>query len=295
MGASLKDSEKSKAALLSRGQTVTVQCETMRRIIESPRGGECVLIDNTPVSQPAAPQADAAKPSSQAAPADLSSNTNSQTEDQQALQPPDATAATSDPELLKVISNTSGPSFDCSTATNVTARAICGNDQLRLLDRQMAILYYSKSNYANDPAARTAQRDWLHNRNETCVADVLCLTDQFNQRIQQLNQLSALTAVPAAAEPVNQDLARRYAEAISNSVTSRWLRPDNLAAQSCDVDIVQSPGGDVLSADAAPSCPYDDDGKRSVENAVLRSSPLPYAGYESVFARHLIFTFRPSM
>jgi len=212
-----------------------------------------------------------------------------------ATQPGSAPVDGSRAALLKVINNPAGPSFDCSTATNVTARAICGNDQLRLLDRQMAILYYSKSNYANDPAARNAQRDWLRTRNETCVADVVCLTDQFNQRIQQLNQLPSSTNGAIPAQPVSQDLARKYAEAISNAVTSRWLRADNLPAEACDVDIVQSPGGEVVSASAAASCPYDDASKRAVENAVLRSSPLPYAGYESVFRTHLTFTFRPSM
>jgi len=106
--------------------------------------------------------------------------------------------------------------------------------------------------------------------------------------------LACEAKVPSALPARNQELARRYAEAISKSVTSSWLRPNNLPAESCDVEIVQSPGGDVFSASAAPGCPYDDAGKRSVENAVLRSSPLPYAGYESVFARHLTFTFNPA-
>ncbi len=42
-------------------------------------------------------------------------------------------------------------------------------------------------------------------------------------------------------------------------------------ASPCIVHIVQSPGGDVMSAKVDPSCPYDDAGRRSVENAVLRT------------------------
>ena len=132
MGASLEDSEKSKAALLSRGQIVTVQCKTMRRIMESPRGSECELVDNAPVNQPAAPQSNTAQPSPPSTGPDSAAPANSQTHAQEPAQPPEATAATSNPELLKLTNNPSGPSFDCSTATNVTARAICGNDQLRL-------------------------------------------------------------------------------------------------------------------------------------------------------------------
>ncbi|MEP6898701.1 MAG: hypothetical protein ABI870_09235 [Rhodanobacter sp.] len=88
--------------------------------------------------------------------------------------------------LAKVIANATGPSFDCSTATNITARAICGNPQLSLLDRQMAILYYTHTDYTKDSAARDRQREWIHSRNDACVADVVCLTEQFNLRIAQL-------------------------------------------------------------------------------------------------------------
>jgi colicin import membrane protein len=89
------------------------------------------------------------------------------------------------------------------------------------------------------------------------------------------------------------DLSSAYAAAIQNAVTPNWLRPDNIAPAPCDVEIVQSPGGDVISATAAANCPYDDAGKRSVENAVLRTKTLPYKGFESVFRRNLTFTFRP--
>jgi len=89
------------------------------------------------------------------------------------------------------------------------------------------------------------------------------------------------------------DLSSAYAAAIQNAVTPNWLRPDNIVAAPCDVHIVQSPGGDVISATADSSCPYDDAGKRSVENAVLRTRTLPYKGFESVFQRNLTFTFRP--
>ena len=91
----------------------------------------------------------------------------------------------------------------------------------------------------------------------------------------------------------NSDLSSEYAAAIQNAVTPNWLRPDNMPSVPCAVHIVQSPGGDVMSANVDPSCPYDDAGRRSVENAVLRTKTLPYKGFESVFQRNLTFTFRP--
>ncbi|TAL73778.1 MAG: protein TolA [Rhodanobacter sp.] len=91
------------------------------------------------------------------------------------------------------------------------------------------------------------------------------------------------------------DLSSAYAAAIQNAVTPNWLRPDNMPPAPCKVHIVQLPGGDVMSATVDPSCPYDDAGKRSVENAILRTKTLPYKGFESVFQRKLTFTFMPQM
>ena len=62
--------------------------------------------------------------------------------------------------------------------------------------------------------------------------------------------------------------------------------------QPCRVRIRQIVGGEVISATADASCPYDEAGRRSIEAAVLRASPLPYAGFESVFRSDINFTFR---
>jgi colicin import membrane protein len=88
-------------------------------------------------------------------------------------------------------------------------------------------------------------------------------------------------------------LLAQYLASVQNAVTQNWLRPDNMPNTPCVVHIVQLPGGDVMSAKVDSSCPYDEAGKRSIENAVLRAQPLPYKGFESVFQRQLDFTFRP--
>jgi colicin import membrane protein len=91
----------------------------------------------------------------------------------------------------------------------------------------------------------------------------------------------------------NSTLLSQYMAAIQNAVTQNWIRPDNMPNAPCVVHIVQIPGGQVLSAKASPSCPYDAAGKKSVEDAVLRAQPLPYQGFESVFQRDINFTFIP--
>lgn len=123
---------------------------------------------------------------------------------------------------------------------------------------------------------------------------------QAKQQLADLKnaQANGQENLPNAAQRMtgnnsNSTLLSQYLAAIQNAVTQNWMRPDNMPNAPCVVHIVQSPGGTVVSAKAASSCPYDDAGKRSVENAVLRAQPLPYQGFESVFQRDIDFTFIP--
>lgn len=88
-------------------------------------------------------------------------------------------------------------------------------------------------------------------------------------------------------------LTALYQAAIQNAVTPNWQRPDNMPDVPCVVHIAQIPGGDVISAKVDSSCPYDAAGRRSIENAVLRTHTLPYQGFEKVFAPRITMTFRP--
>jgi len=130
------------------------------------------------------------------------------------------------------------------------------------------------------------------------------LEDRAKQAKQQLEDIkdakdNGLADVPKADQRQTGNngpdtgLLGQYLAAVQNAVTQNWLRPDNMPNVPCVVHIVQSPGGNVMSAKVDPSCPYDEAGKRSVENAVLRANPLPYQGFETVFQRNLNFTFRP--
>lgn len=79
-------------------------------------------------------------------------------------------------------------------------------------------------------------------------------------------------------------VSRRYAVAVMRKVETQWTRPDLVAVgQHCTVAVEQLPGGQVVDMAIRPGCQYDLDGQRSVERAVRKASPLPYAGFESVF------------
>ena len=126
--------------------------------------------------------------------------------------------------------------------------------------------------------------------------------DQAAQRLQQIADWKAQQASDAATSEAspppgnpNADnaLRGRYAAALIQAIRSNWSRPDNVPQTvRCVINITQLPGGKVINVQVSPSCPYDALGKRSVEAAVLKAQPLPYAGFESVFSRELKLNFQ---
>jgi len=135
--------------------------------------------------------------------------------------------------------------------------------------------------------AASAQTESKAKQAKQQMKDLANAQDNSQPDVPKADQLQSGNNSP------NSDLSSEYTAAIQNAVTPNWLRPDNMPSTPCEVHIVQSPGGDVMSATVDPSCPYDDAGRRSVENAVLRTKTLPYKGFESVFQRNITFTFRP--
>lgn len=121
------------------------------------------------------------------------------------------------------------------------------------------------------------------------------------ERLQQLEdarreqeaQAQTQLTPPPGNEGTDTDLSSQYGLAIQEAIRRNWTRPETVPlGVVCRIDIVQIPGGEVISAEVDPSCPYDELGQRSVEAAVLKAAPLPYVGFESVFNRDLSLRFR---
>lgn len=118
----------------------------------------------------------------------------------------------------------------------------------------------------------------------------------------RLEQLTAPRSGSAAQEAANADagssgnddaLLGRYAAALQEAIRSKWVRPDNIpAGAACRLVIRQLQGGEVIDAQVTSPCVYDEAGRRSIEAAVLKAQPLPYAGFEKVFKRELTLNFR---
>lgn len=82
-------------------------------------------------------------------------------------------------------------SFDCDKAKAPDEKAVCANRTLNDLDVSMALLYKLDRRFlpmGGRDALIGQQQTWLKKRSQ-CAADVTCLTDIYQQRIQVLQQI----------------------------------------------------------------------------------------------------------
>ena len=131
--------------------------------------------------------------------------------------------------------------------------------------------------------------------------------NQEKQRLAQLedrNQRNAQAEAQPQAEHVapqaqtgaggqDNDLLARYSAALQAAVTQNWNRPDSAqAGLRCALNITQIPGGVVIGVTVGSPCNADQATRNSIEQAVMKATPLPYQGYEKVFQRSIKFSFK---
>ncbi len=114
-----------------------------------------------------------------------------------------------------------------------------------------------------------------------------------DRRAQQASNNAANASPPPGNRGVDAALRAAYIDALTKAIRMNWTQPENVSSTvACKIVIRQIEGGEVIDAQVDPSCPYDEQGRRSVEAAVLKAQPLPYQGFESVFNRTLTINFR---
>jgi colicin import membrane protein len=119
------------------------------------------------------------------------------------------------------------------------------------------------------------------------------LRQMADREARRASAASASASPPPGNRGTEPNLSAAYSKALSDAIRNNWTQPDNVSSlQVCKIVIRQIPGGEVVDAQVDPSCPYDEQGRRSVEAAVLKAQPLPYRGFESVFSRTLTINFR---
>lgn len=125
------------------------------------------------------------------------------------------------------------------------------------------------------------------------------LTKMEEQRLQQLADRQpapapqpqpAREAVQAGGNNgVDTDLRARYALAMLQTAQANWNRTLAPERTRCEVRFTQIVGGEVIDVSFL-RCPFDDQGRESVERA-LRRGPMPYDEFKTVFERQVTLTF----
>jgi colicin import membrane protein len=134
------------------------------------------------------------------------------------------------------------------------------------------------------------QRDQVQREAALAEARLRQLADE---RARRASAAAAAAAPPPGNRGTDPDLTALYRQALIEKIRGNWTQPDNVSPTLvCKIVIKQIPGGEVISAEVDPSCPYDEAGRRSVEAAVLKAQPLPHKGFETVFSRTLTLNFR---
>lgn len=114
-----------------------------------------------------------------------------------------------------------------------------------------------------------------------------------DQERREAELATAMAAEEALFSAQQSGELNRYLMLIQQKVERNWVRPPSaLAGLECEVAVVQLPNGDVMDARTV-RCNGDEAVRRSVENAVRRSSPLPLPDNRALFERNLRFVFKP--
>lgn len=122
------------------------------------------------------------------------------------------------------------------------------------------------------------------------------------QREQQLADAKVRAGATAASNPgpasgagQGKDTRAEWLALIAGEIERQWRRPDDIPrGQKCPIRIKLLPGGEVLSAEVQPGCPYSEQNQRTVEAAVKKASPLPLKGNEDLRLRDFVVNFYPS-
>lgn len=89
----------------------------------------------------------------------------------------------------------------------------------------------------------------------------------------------------------NEGLRAQYKAAIRTAIERKWQQlGQSSALGKCTLLFTQSAGGVVASA-TTDDCDLPDEERWRLEAAVLMAQPLPYKGYESVFATEMDVRF----
>ncbi|MDW3094217.1 MAG: cell envelope integrity protein TolA [Gammaproteobacteria bacterium] len=102
-------------------------------------------------------------------------------------------------------------------------------------------------------------------------------------------------AAKAARQRELNTLLSQYIGAITSKVQSKWRKPPSMESTEaeCVVYVVQAVGGYIEKVEVQKCRGGDEQFRKSVEEAVWKSDPLPAPTDDELFQRELKITFRP--
>ena len=120
--------------------------------------------------------------------------------------------------------------------------------------------------------------------------------EEQRQRAEMEAELQRVLAVEDERRRAEESgLLDQYIRLIVNRIEQNWIRPASARpGLECEVRVTQIPSGDIVDVRIG-RCNGDDAVIRSIEAAVLRSSPLPRPPIPSLFERSLDVIFTPDV
>jgi colicin import membrane protein len=125
------------------------------------------------------------------------------------------------------------------------------------------------------------------------AAEAAAAAERRRQAEREAQLLAQLAAEEERESAVSAGLLEQWRELIRQRIQRNWVKPASAGAGiNCEVRVTQIPGGEVVDVQVT-SCNGDDAVVRSIENAVLRASPLPPPPDPALFERRLVLDFKP--
>jgi colicin import membrane protein len=141
---------------------------------------------------------------------------------------------------------------------------------------------------APEDATQPAHSDTVDQDNSATAAMRNADQEQHREEKTAASAAAQTTVAPsesaqtqAGSTGIGIDLEAEYRKAILQTANENWHHDGVPQNVHCHVQFKQSPGGDVFDV-VFLDCPLDPAGRTSVLEA-LKRTPLPYAGFESVF------------
>ena len=148
----------------------------------------------------------------------------------------------------------------------------------------------------DDVARRQSELDELIKQREEAKKE----TERKKRELEELQAANALADLIAkedqglSGEVEDNSLLAQYRSAIEATIEqrshlSRDLRPGFL----CWVRVTQLPGGEIMDVTPQSKCNATEIERAELVEGIMRASPLPYSGFESVFDRLVDIPFQP--